>query len=112
MAKAIIIIKQRLTYQLYHAEWFAANQALFNTVVAFYFEVIQAHEQILTLKTQEALTALETLTHATEKHPHPVMPLSDICADIPAMFRRAAINAALGSAKSFHGNLKRWEDTP
>jgi putative transposase len=77
-------------------------------VVAFYFEVIQAHDQILTLKTKEALTTLETLTHTTEKNPHPVMPLSALGQDIPAMFRRAAINAALGSAKSFSGNLKRW----
>jgi hypothetical protein len=36
------------------------------------------------------------------------MPLSEIGEDIPAMFRRAAINAALGSARSFYGNLARW----
>jgi putative transposase len=48
------------------------------------------------------------LTHATSSHPHPVMPLAEVGEDIPAMFRRAAINAALGSAKSFSGNLKRW----
>jgi IS605 OrfB family transposase len=108
MAKAITTITQRLKYHPHHADWFAANQVLFNQVVAFYFDVIQAHEQILTLKTKEALTALETLTHTTEKNPNPVLPLSSIGQDIPAMFRRAAINAALGSAKSFQGNLKRW----
>ena len=36
------------------------------------------------------------------------MPLTEVQADIPAMFRRAAINAALGSARSFYGNLARW----
>jgi putative transposase len=108
MAKAITTITQRLKYPPQHADWFAANQALFNRVTAFYFEVIQAHENILTLRTKEALTALELLTHTTSSHPNPVMPLSEICEDIPAMFRRAAINAALGSAKSFYGNLKRW----
>jgi putative transposase len=108
MAKATTTIVQRLNYEPQHAASFAANQVLFNQVVAFYFDVIQAHSQILTLKTKEALTALETLTHATEKNPHPVMALSSIQEDIPAMFRRAAINAALGSAKSFYGNLKRW----
>ncbi len=77
-------------------------------MVAFYFEVIAAHETLLTLKTKEALTALECLTHTTAKNPNPVLPLSAIEQDIPAMFRRAAINAALGSAKSFQGNLKRW----
>ncbi|GHO99411.1 hypothetical protein KSF_094590 [Reticulibacter mediterranei] len=110
MARATITITQHLNYAPGHAVSFTANQALFNTVVAFYFDVIQAHEQILTLKAKEALTALEILTHTTERNPHPVMPLSEIHEDIPAMFRRAAINAALGSAKSFYSNLKRWKN--
>src|SRR5581483_9525937 len=108
MAKVTTTIKQRLNYQPQHAAFFAANQALFNTVAAFYFDVIQAHEKVLELKTKEALTALERLTHETSKNPHPVMPLSTIREDIPAMFRRAAINAALGSARSFSAHLKRW----
>jgi IS605 OrfB family transposase len=110
MAKATTTIIQRLNYQPKHAVSFTANQALFNRVVAFYFEVIQAHENILELGSQDALRVLEQLTHSTEKHPHPVMPLSDLCEDIPAMFRRAAINAALGSAKSFYSNLKHWRN--
>jgi IS605 OrfB family transposase len=36
------------------------------------------------------------------------MPLADIAANIPAMFRRAAIHAALGAARSFQSNLGRW----
>jgi IS605 OrfB family transposase len=108
MAKATTTIVQRLNYEAQHTVSFAANQALFNRVVSFYFDVIQAHEQILKLGSMDAMRALEQLTHATDKHPHPVMPLSEIGQDIPAMFRRAAINAARGSAKSFHGNLKRW----
>src|SRR5690349_8937597 len=108
MAKATTTIVQRLSYQPQQTDWFAANQVLFNAVVAFYFDVIQAHEKVLELGSHESLRALEQLTHATEKHPHPVMPLAAIREDIPAMFRRAAINAALGSAKSFSAHLKRW----
>jgi transposase len=108
MAKATTTIKQMVSYRAKHAAWFAANQTLFNQVVAFYFEVIQAHEKILELKTKEALTALETLTHETRKNPNPMMPLSTIGEDIPALFRRAAIHAALGSAKSFSSHLKKW----
>src|SRR5213596_2114922 len=88
--------------------WFAATQALFNQVAAFYFEVITAHEGVLDLPNKEALTALETLTHATKKNPTPVMPLIKVCEDVPAMFRRAAINAALGSARSFSSHLFKW----
>jgi hypothetical protein len=108
MAKATTTIKQTLHYQAEHAAWFAANQTLFNQVTAFYFDVIQAHEKVLELNSQEALRALEQLTHATTKRPHPVMPLCHLQEDIPAMFRRAAINAALGSAKSFSSHLKKW----
>ena len=108
MAKAITTIRQSLSYQSQHADYLAANHALFNRVVAFYFEVIQAHEKVLDLSTKEALTALETLTHATSKNRAPVMPLTEIAQDVPAMFRRAAINAALGSARSFYSSLKKW----
>jgi IS605 OrfB family transposase len=97
-----------LNYHPHHAAWFAATQALFNQVAAFYFQVITAHEGVLDLSTKEALTALETLTHATKKNPTPVMPLAEIAEHVPAMFRRAAIHAALGSARSFSTHLVKW----
>lgn len=108
MAKATTTIRQSLNYQPQHAAWFAANQALFNRVVAFYFEVIQAHEGLLDLPNKEALTALEKLTHATKKHPSPILPLTQIAPDVPAMFRRAAINAAMGSVRAFFSSLEAW----
>ena len=98
MAKATTTLRQRLQYQPGHAAWFATTQDLFNRVAAFYFEVIQAHQGVLDLSNKEALSALEILTHATQDHPTPLMPLSEIAENVPAMFRRAAINAALGSA--------------
>jgi len=107
-AKATTTIRQVLNHQPSHGAWFAATQALFNQVAAFYFEVALANLPILALSTQEALTALERLTHATKKNPHPVMPLSAIAEHIPALFRRAAIHAALGSARSFHTHLSKW----
>jgi putative transposase len=107
-AKATTTIRQVLNYQPHHTAWFEALQDLFNRVTAFYFEVIAAHEKVLDLSNKEALSALETLTHATKKNPTPVLPLSDIAEDVPAMFRRAAINAALGSARSFYSHLQKW----
>ncbi len=109
MAKATKTIRQSLIYRPSHDTWFAATKALFNQVAGFYFEVIQAHPGILDRSSKEALTALETLTHTTKDNPRPVMPLCDaIAADIPAMFRRAAIHAALGSAHSFYTSLSKW----
>jgi transposase len=108
MAKATRTIREALEYPPQYAHCFAENAALFNKVVAFYFAVIQAHEGLLALKNKEALTALEKLTHATEKNLTPIIPLATLAPDIPAMFRRAAINAALGSARSFFSSLKKW----
>jgi len=89
--------------------WFGETQALFNRVAAFYFDVMEAHPGVRELSDKEALTALERLTHATTNHPHPIMPLADVAQNVPALFRRAAIHAALGSARSFRSNLKRWQ---
>jgi hypothetical protein len=108
MAKATTTIRQVLNVSADHVPYFAANQSLFNRVASFYFDVIQAHIKILDLSNKEALTALEKLTHTTELNQSPVMPLSEVQEDIPAMFRRAAINAALGSARAFHSNRARW----
>lgn len=109
MAKATKTMKQALGYRSVHAAWFVATQALFNQVAAFYFEVIQAHPDVLDLDAKAALTALEQLTHTTKDNPHPVMPLGDVITPgIPAMFRRAAIHAALGSARSFRTHLDKW----
>jgi hypothetical protein len=108
MAKATTTIRQVLNYETDHGAWFAANQALFNRVASFYFGVIQAHEKILDLPNQDALTALEKLTHTTQSNPDPMMPLCEIQEDIPAMFRRAALHAALGSARSFSSHLSKW----
>ncbi len=107
-AKATKTIKHVLSSKEQHAPYFAATQDLFNRVAAFYFEVITAHEGVLDLSSKEALTALETLTHATKENPAPVLPLAEIAENIPALFRRAAIHAALGSARSFCSLLKKW----
>jgi putative transposase len=109
MAKTTKTIKQHLCYKSAHSSYFATTKTLFNQVAAFYFDVIMAHPGILELSSKEALASLETLTHTTKDNPHPVMPLaSSIPADIPAMFRRAAIHAALGSARSFVTHLEKW----
>ena len=108
MAKATTTIRQVLTYHPEHAAWFAATQRLFNQIAAFYFEVISTHENVLDLANKEALTALERLTHATKKNPAPVLPLCQVAQDVPAMFRRAAIHAALGSARSFSTHLSSF----
>jgi hypothetical protein len=57
MAKATKTIRQALHYPPQYAAYFAANQVLFNRVVAFYFEVIQAHEGLLALNNSEKMAS-------------------------------------------------------
>jgi hypothetical protein len=91
MTKATTTIRQALNHKPDHGARFAANQALFNQVAAFYFEVIQAHRQVLELGNQEAMRALEQLTHATDKNPHPVMLLSAPLARSSPIWRSGAL---------------------
>jgi transposase len=109
MVKATTTIRQMLNSRPDVQAYFVANQSLFNRVASFYFDVVQAHIKVLDLSNKEALNALEKLTHTTEINQSPIMPLSKIGEDIPALFRRAAINAALGSARSFFSHLSRWQ---
>lgn len=98
-------IRQNLEYRF--PEWFRLTKELFNEVSAFYFGIIQEHELILELTNKKALTELERLTHKAKDNPSPPFPLRW---DIPAMFRRACVNTALGSARSFFSNLNRWKE--
>ena len=104
-AKPTKTIKQTLEHRF--PEWFKLTGKLFNEVTAFYFGIIQEHGLILELTNKGALTELERLTHKTKDNPSPPFPLKW---DMPAMFRRACINAAIGSARSFFSNLKNWKE--
>lgn len=89
--------------------WQAKTKALYNRVIAFYFDLYQAHPLLLDLDQKEALRQAEKLTHRTPKNPQPLWPLDEaVKADIPAMVRRAAINAARGAFKSFYTTYQRW----
>lgn len=74
MSSATRTIRQRLGYRQQMAAWFAATQTLFNTAAHFYFGVIPFQPGVLDLSNQEALTALEWLTHATKNNSAPIMP--------------------------------------
>ena len=89
------------------AEYFIKTKEVYNKVVKFYFEVIKENVWLLELNNKEALTELEKLTHKTEKNGNPLYPLNY---EVPAMFRRASINASLGTARSYNSNLNRYEE--
>jgi len=108
MASVTKTVKLKLYRRPETDSFFLTTKELFNRVVSFYFEVIQAHEEILEYPNKQALTILEKLTHRTRQNPEPIIPLEQVSGYIPAMFRRAAINAALGAARSFYSRLEKW----
>ncbi|MHB8596291.1 MAG: zinc ribbon domain-containing protein [Ktedonobacteraceae bacterium] len=110
MSRVTKTIRQQLGYRPEVAGWLEGTQILFNRVAAFYFEVIEAHSDVLELDTQMALTALERLTHRTKTNPTPVMPDISVADNLPALIRRSAIRATLGAARSYHANLDRWRE--
>src|SRR5215469_15867 len=67
MAKATKTIRQALHYPPQYAAYFAKNAALFNRVVAFYFECIQAHEGILALTNKAALGSARSFFSSLKK---------------------------------------------
>lgn len=82
-----------------------ATGVLYNEAIKFYFELLADHQSLLELSTKKLLTELEKLTVETLTNPHPAFALPW---KLPAMFRRAAINSAIGQARSFHSNLECW----
>ncbi|MEW6731664.1 MAG: transposase [Acidobacteriota bacterium] len=86
-------------------DWVVATTALFNDAISFYFDILQGHQSLLELPTKQILTELEKLTIERAQNREPAFPLPW---ELPAYFRRAAINTAIGAARSFHANLARW----
>src|SRR5260370_38416444 len=105
--QAMRTIRQHITHRPVVSEWFTTTQHLYNAVVRHFFEVLQAHPGVLDLSEKDALKPLERLTHQTKANPNPVMPLSEIAPQIPAMLRRAPVHAALGPPRPFKRHLAR-----
>jgi IS605 OrfB family transposase len=89
-----------------HLDWVEATKRLFNKAIGFYFDILQGHELLLELPTKAVLTELEKFTVKTIQNPDPAFALPW---EMPAYFRRAAINTAVGAVKSFYSNLERWK---
>lgn len=109
-------------------EALTATETLFTQMVQFYLDILLNQpsfwdkvvegdiqtgailsEQIPTNK--DILTRLEFATISTATHPIPPHPLSGLpgAEAAPVLFRRAAINRAIGLAKSYRATRRRWE---
>lgn len=100
-------ITYRLKLRCKHPDWIRQTEALYNEVLGFYHGLLTDEPALLELGNMELLRKLEQMTIVgREKEPVPVpIPFHKV----PIYFRRAAINAAIGHARSYAGLLRNWE---
>ena len=104
---AITTYKIQLNYK--HLDWFKQTQCLFDTVLAFYYELLEKQPKALSLSNQNLLRHLELQTIKQRDGTPPETPLP--FEKIPLYFRRAAINAAISMYRSYVGKLKAWQES-
>lgn len=99
-------ITYRLKLRCKHPDWVRQTEALYNEVLAFYYSLLKDEPTLLRLGNMELLRKLEQMTVVgRDKVPVPVpIPFQKV----PIYFRRAAINAAIGHARSYAGLMRDW----
>ena len=103
---AITTYKIQLNYK--HLDWFKQTQSLFDSVLAFYYHLLEEQPEALELSNQNLLRHLElqTIKQRDGKQPENPIPYEKI----PLYFRRGAINAAISLYRIYSGIHKAWED--
>lgn len=102
-------------FRLYdkHLDWLKKTKELYNQIVAYYYNIILENQSLLQLSNQPLLRELECRTVGTKEMKKngekPEYPLEQF-PKIPLYFRRAAINAAVGLARSYISQKQAWEE--
>jgi IS605 OrfB family transposase len=104
MASATKTLQYRL--ETNHLDWFQATKELYSEVTGFYLCLLLEKPELLNLSQKDVLTELERLTVVSKNRltVEYLLPW-----DLPMVLRRACINQAIGAAKSFKTNLRKWE---
>lgn len=101
-------------FRLYekHIEWFRSTMVLYNCVVAHYYEILKARQELMSLSGHELLRELERLSVGTKEMKaagqEPEYPFEDF-PKIPLYFRRAALNTAAGLMRSHISRYRIWQ---
>ena len=90
-----------------YKEFLKMTQKIYNETILKYYNLLFEHLDFLTLSNQNCLRELEKLTIPDKngKKPENYFDL-----DVPVYLRRAAINHAIGSARSYVTKLKDYEE--
>lgn len=90
----------RLLLDCDHPEWLMENQKRYQEVEQFYYDLLLGLPQLHTLGSQQIMRELEKLTISVGSDDEAMQSLP--YAEIPAYFRRAAINSAIAALKSLN----------
>lgn len=107
MATAHSTTTYRMKLYCKRPDWLRATKALYNDVQQFYHELLLGQPELHDKSSQIILRELEKLTLTSRSDEAPLYPLP--YGKIPVYFRRAAINAAIGSVNIYNAKLKTWE---
>ena len=89
---------------------------IYRDAVSFFIDVCSREwDSFLGLSSLKRIPFMESLTHATKKNPNPKYDFGK--ADkrfykMPSGYRRAVMQAAIGSYSSYFSNLQNWKENP
>lgn len=101
-------ITYKLRLYIKHLEYVKLTKDIYNQIVLFYYDLLLKNIEFLNLSNQYCLRELEKLTVISRDGK---IPENYIDMNIPTYFRRAAINQAIGSVKSYKILKDNYEKT-
>ena len=98
----------KIRFYINEIEFLKLTQEIYNEIIQKYYDLIFKYPEVLELSRQKCLRELEKLTiiSVTKDKPKEYFEL-----DAPTELRRAAINQAIGLAKSYNELLKMSEES-
>lgn len=99
-------ITYKLRLYIKHIEYVKLTKDIYNQVVLFYYNLLLEKIEFLNLSNQYCLRELEKLTIISRDGK---IPENYLDMDLPTYFRRAAINQAIGAARSYIFLLDSYE---
>ena len=106
--KGYYIVTQKRRLYTNYEQYIKITQEIFNETALRYFNLIFEHLEFLELSNQKCLRELEKLTL---KSKNGIKPENYFDLDVPVYLRRAAINYAIGSAKTYQEKYKAYLET-
>jgi len=101
-------ITYKLRLYMDHIDYLILTQKIYNEIILKYYDLLLENMKFLNLSNQYCLRELEKMTIISRKG---IIPPNYIDIDLPVYFRRAAINHAIGSVRSYMSSSKNLQES-